>query len=70
VANCGSELTFCAGNKRTVIDVTFINTLLYDDVHDWQVVSSDTMSDYRQIRFVIKRDRSAPTKRRNVRRTD
>ena len=48
----------------------FINTLLCDDVHDWQVMSFDTVSDYRQIRFVIKQDRSAPTKRRNVRRTD
>ena len=64
--NRGSEPAFCAGNKRTVIDVTFINTLLLDDVHDWQVMSIDTMSDHRQIRFVIKRDKLLPTKRRNT----
>ena len=54
VVNRGSEPTFCDGNKRTVIDVTFINTLLCDDVHGWQVMSIDTMSDHRQIQFVIK----------------
>jgi len=70
VVNRGSEPTFCAGNKRTVIDVTFINTLLCDDVHGWQVMSIDTMYDHRQIQFVIKRDKLLPTKRRNIRNTD
>jgi len=70
VVNSGSEPTFCSGNKRTVIDVTFANSILYKDIHGWQVSTTDTMSDHRQIQFVIKRDRSAPSKRRNVRRTD
>ena len=61
VVNCGAESTFCSGNKRTVIDVTFANTMLYKDVHGWQVMSTDTMSDHRQIQFVIKRDRCAPS---------
>jgi len=69
VVNRGSEPTFCAGNKSTVIDVTFINILLRDDVHGWQVMSIDTVSDHRQIQFVIKRDKRLPTKRRNIRNT-
>jgi len=70
VVNRGSEPTFCDGNKRTVIDVTFINTLLCDNVHDWQVMSINTMPDHRQIQFVIKRDKLLPTKRRDIRNND
>jgi len=33
-------------------------------------LSIDTMSDHRQIQFVIKRDKLLPTKRRNIRNTD
>jgi len=32
VANCGTEPTFCAGNKRTIIDVTLVDKVLYRDI--------------------------------------
>ena len=70
MVNRGSESTFCGGNKHTVINVTFINTLLCDNVHGWQVMSIDTMSDHRQIQFDIKQDKLLPTKRRNIKNTD
>ena len=48
VANHGTEPTFCASNKRTVIDVTLVDKVLYRDIHQWHVLPDDTMSDHRQ----------------------
>ena len=70
VCNTGSIPTFCCGNKRSIIDVTLASSLLYSDIHDWTVKSEDTMSDHRQIQFSLRRDKSVPKRKRNVRRTD
>ena len=51
VANTGGEPTFCAGNSWSVIDVTFVSRELLDDMHNWQVSKTDTMSDHRMITF-------------------
>jgi len=66
VANRGSEPTFCAGNRRTVIDVTLISNNLNTIIHDWQVMSNDTVSDHRQIQFAIKCDKRKSIRYRNI----
>jgi len=60
VANCdGTEPTVCASNKPTVIDVPLVDKVLYRDIHQWQVLLDDTMTDHRQIQFSVKRDKPA-----------
>jgi len=66
VANRGSEPTFCAGNRRTVIDVTLISNNLNTIIHDWQVMSNDTMSHHRQIQFAIKCDKRKAVRYCNI----
>jgi len=70
VVNVGCTPTYSAGNVSSIIDVTLVRRALCQDIRHWKVSDADTMSDHRQIEFSLMSDRLAPTRRRNIMRTD
>jgi len=70
VLNQGSRPTFCVGNKRTIIDVTFASKLIAREIHNWRVLPEDSFSDHRKIYFAIKQDKQPTVRRRSVKNTN
>ena len=68
--NKGCEYTFCSNNKRSIIDVTMASRTLLQYLYDWHVDNQDIMSDHRQIRFALRRDRPNSKRIRNRRNTN
>ena len=48
VANQGNEPTFCAQNKKSVIDVTLVTRSTLREIRNWRVVSDDSFYDHNE----------------------
>lgn len=68
--NKGSTPTFLEGDRRSVIDLTFVNKSFSRYVTGWQVDKNPSFSDHRFIIFEIITDKVAPMTTRSKRRTN
>ena len=70
LCNRGHEPTFVTANRREVLDFTLASRHVADEVSDWRVDPTPSLSDHRCIRFKLV-ERSIPVEvSRNIRNTD
>ena len=70
ILNRGNEPTFANRLRQEVLDITLCSASLCQDVTNWIVSSEPSLSDHRQIRFIVTSDKREPVVYRNPRTTD
>ena len=70
ICNRGHEPTFVVKNRREVLDLTLVSMCITEEISDWRVDSTPSLSDHRCIRFKIAKQNSTVKVSRNLRRAD
>jgi len=63
-------LTFCADNKKTVIDLTLPSRPIDPEIYNWRIAPVDTLSDRRNIQFILRQDKQPTLRRRSIKHTN
>lgn len=70
ILNRGNEPTFVTMAREEVLDVTFATRSFLDRIAHWRVSREETLSDHKEINFIIFTEKEKVKIFKNPRRTD